>query len=497
MKRQGHPPPTGEWEEVRRRKQASRTYEGDDLTHFYVAGFSNGIRKDELHKSFTRFGKVVDVYLGGRKNYQQMNFAFVRFSDVTDAKALEDSLQGIKCRDMLLQVNISKHQRKKTKLPPPTQNRRTSRHAAPQPISPQTYGERDTRTFAQVITGNRNNQPNTPEIPIELNSNTQMSLWLSKSVLIGEPHSLDHISNLPAWILAIEGTKYLGGLNIAIRFGCSVDAKEYMEDRSRWNEWFKWLVRGDQHDIKYERTAWLKIMGVPLKPVPFDKVEEDSEDESDDDEGVSDTWMHEEDNEEEEGEFRPDNQPEVNKSAPAFTDFNINPEPPVMEENNGEEAEEPLVPNSVDASTGANTNIDDPRVEKGVAVDVPQNTCADLGNKMGEFISSDTSQEQVHIKTKNDIPRFGDFGSAKHLIPFGCFGPFLNNYPPVFTSPIAQNGTTQKSNSYLDSNSGGPKVKKRKKDKHGARSPSITFFTDSSVHINQCNQSSTLYIILT
>ncbi|CAH1423580.1 unnamed protein product [Lactuca virosa] len=440
---------------------------------------------------------VVDVYLGGRKDYHRMNFAFVRFFDLIDAKALEDSLQGIKCRDMILQVNISKHRRKKTNLPPRTQSHRTSRHAGPQPIPPQTFGERDTRTFAQVITGNRNKHSHTPEIPIELESNTQMSLWLGKSVLIGEACSFDHISNLHASILASEGTKYLWGLNIAIRFGCSVDAKEYLEDRNRWKDWIKWLIanrfgkvinpfdninnRRDYSmgkvDVLTSKRRWINEqitikpdgrtyqIGVveytddwsPFKLVPFDKLEEDSEDESDDDEGVLDTWMQEEDNKEEEGEFRSEDQPVINKTAPIFTDSIINPEPPMTEENNGEEVGEPRVPNSVGSSIKANTNINDPRMEEVVAVYVPQNfiiplhMCVDLGNKMGEFNSFDTSQEPVHIKTKNVIPKFGD----------------------------SQNETVQKSNSHLDSNSDRPKVKKRKRDKHGAWSLSITFFTDS------------------
>lgn len=55
------------------------------------------------------------------------------------------------------------------------------------------------------------------------------------------------------------------GLRITIDFKCSISAKKFLEDESRWNDWFKWLGRANQHDVRYERIAWLKILDVPLE----------------------------------------------------------------------------------------------------------------------------------------------------------------------------------------------------------------------------------------
>ncbi|KAI3518329.1 hypothetical protein L1887_06934 [Cichorium endivia] len=33
----------------------------------------------------------------------------------------------------------------------------------------------------------------------------------------------------------------------------------------RWKDWFRSLIRADQQEIQYVRTAWLKILGLPLK----------------------------------------------------------------------------------------------------------------------------------------------------------------------------------------------------------------------------------------
>lgn len=134
----------------------------------------------------------------------------------------------------------------------------------PQSIPPQISGSRDARTFAQVITGNSNKRTNPSFAPIELKPKTFMSIWMSKSVLIMDAHSLDHIGNLSTTILTSENTKYSRGLNIAIRFSHSDFAKEYLDDTNRWRDWFKWLVQSDQQEIKYERTASIKILGVPL-----------------------------------------------------------------------------------------------------------------------------------------------------------------------------------------------------------------------------------------
>lgn len=82
-----------------------------------------------------------------------------------------------------------------------------------------------------------NNSP-----PILLNPEIVMSKWIRKNLLIGETHSLDHIANLPAPTLMYDGTKYLGGLRIAIKFESSKEACEFLEDKGRWQEWFKWMV---------------------------------------------------------------------------------------------------------------------------------------------------------------------------------------------------------------------------------------------------------------
>ncbi|KAI3518074.1 hypothetical protein L1887_06449 [Cichorium endivia] len=121
---------------------------------------------------------------------------------------------------------------------------------------------RDGRSFAEVLTGTKT-QLFPQSIPIKVD--TGMNSWLKKSVLIGEAHSLNHIATFHIYNKLGVTTKYLGGLNMALEFVHSEDAREYLEDKSRWEFWFKRLKYGDEEDNRFERMAWLKIIGLPLR----------------------------------------------------------------------------------------------------------------------------------------------------------------------------------------------------------------------------------------
>ncbi|CAH1415610.1 unnamed protein product [Lactuca virosa] len=142
------------------------------------------------------------------------NYALVRFIGVDDAKALETSLQG-----------------------PPCQR---------QEVPPLKASAKSNKTFAQVVVGARDQQASNPNPPITINPNTCMSRWLKINVLIGETHSLDHMGTLHASRIITEETKYHGGLRLTIHFNCPNDATKFLEDETRWKDWFKWMGKANQ-----------------------------------------------------------------------------------------------------------------------------------------------------------------------------------------------------------------------------------------------------------
>ncbi|KAI3751227.1 hypothetical protein L2E82_22275 [Cichorium intybus] len=531
----------GDWTEVSRRKNNGRFQANNELTTFYVTGFPDGTRKEELRDPFSRFGKVVDVYFGWKKNAQGRNYAFVRFLDVKDCKELEAKLQGIRCKQVTLETNISKHQRKAAhnlgvsngNIPVGSARKQSRTFGIP----PQGLKVRDNRTFAQVISGLDVGKSMQPSPPITLNPNTHMNEWLKKRVLIGEAHSLDHIGTMHASGIVKEVTKYLGGLRLAIEFQNSTTASEFLGDESRWKDWFKWLIHADKQELNYERTAWLKILGVPLKlwdesnfsliasrfgkvispfdyisnrrdysmgkvgvltsekkwineevtiksngmeyrvgvveytddwspfkPVPFDKVEESEDEEEEDVDGVSDTWMEEvEIEQEEEGEFRPNQSPNEKSKVHDPMAGEVTTE---ADELHKSPTKEQLGGNY---ETGNNEVVSPKNRE---SVEVPDNHIS--GTRIGD--NSQLPKVQPFFPGPIET---NTIGPIENLVPLGCFGPFPNNGGNYEFTFKAHKAHTSVSNVGTESNSGGPTPKKRKRDKLGFRnishSPSPNF----------------------
>ncbi|XP_042753995.1 uncharacterized protein LOC122195844 [Lactuca sativa] len=231
-----------------------------DISTFYIAGFPDGTCKLDLHGVFDAFGQVSDIYIGGKKNRRNQNFAFIRYAGVKDIQDMEKKMNGIRCRGVSLIANLAKYQAENPDTGRTTSGK--SKVSVPKPGIK--IGSRDSRTYAQAVAGtNAVRSGNSPPIP--LNAKTAMCEWIKKTLLIGEAHSLDHIANLPNHTFTHENTRYLGGLKLGIKFGSSKEAREFLEDRPRWHEWFKWLKIDADKEVQYERLAWLRITGVPLR----------------------------------------------------------------------------------------------------------------------------------------------------------------------------------------------------------------------------------------
>ncbi|CAI9300227.1 unnamed protein product [Lactuca saligna] len=470
----------GTWTDVRRRKPPAI----QAITNFFVEGFPDGTSKGELRKTFARYGQVVDVYIGGRKDYRKKNYSFVRFHGVREVNNLEKNLQGIICHGQQLEVNLAKHQRK-TKGPKiPTFHREAALEInlryVPHPSSSVLHAhDFRTRTYAQVAKASTTKSTKPLSTPVILNPNTSMKHWIQKTVLIGEAFSLDHIANLPASLLMNENTKYLGGLRIALKFNHSMDATQFLEDNTRWKDWFKKLSSADQvinpfsHIITRRdfsmgnvgvlttKKRWINetvnimadgisfMVGVveytddwsPFHPVPFDKVVEESEDEEetkneDDEDGISDTYMQDDANELEEALplTKENRDSAINGSNSLLDAMNL-------KNANGKSMEEAVKVNNV--TQNGNTLAAEPNY-----------------STLGEPIGGSTS------------PGTNIFGPIQDLMSSGCFGPFPNTIPIQFSSPAAHIGDSV---SGSESNTSGSKPRKRKKIKTNTRSsPHLT-----------------------
>ncbi|KAL4555962.1 hypothetical protein LXL04_038596 [Taraxacum kok-saghyz] len=267
----------GEWREVRRKWREETDKPGVEEITYFVTNVSKEARKGELRNTFSRFGKLTDVYMGNKAGRNGQYYVFIRFTGVKDIKELEEKLDGTLYRGKRLSVNLAKHRRKE---PPSLKNTGEDNYARQlkrdtKPNYSMANGFRDNRTFAEALRPNLQNAvesgvvkqpqhlPPPPPLlqkmlPIRFVREQGTHNWLRKTTLAGKTVSLNHLGHLPKILLAKKGTsleiKYLGGLNVLLEFGSSKEAKEFMEDGKRWQEHLCWLEWGEKAHIEMDRV---------------------------------------------------------------------------------------------------------------------------------------------------------------------------------------------------------------------------------------------------
>ncbi|KAL4592069.1 hypothetical protein LXL04_005050 [Taraxacum kok-saghyz] len=265
----------GGWSTVQRKgsRQSNTGGHGEPVTSFYVSNLPNGANKAKIRLSFIQFGKVVDVYIGGKRDRSGSIFAFVRFANVGDVKALELEMSKVRYEHCIIRVNIAKYHKQsgnaqfKTARPaPPPINRQAPPNRIPiNRVGQQAYTH---RTYANAVTGSRHQQRAIETGITEIKPATHSKDW-ENCVMVGEPISLQHTADLPT-LLPLDGNPcgklyYIGGLNVLIKFTNNATAKSFYNNEHNWNRWFKWLKMGFNDDLPQERLAWVTVFGLPVR----------------------------------------------------------------------------------------------------------------------------------------------------------------------------------------------------------------------------------------
>lgn len=98
------------WSRVQRRKTSANKANGV-VTNLFVTDIPNGVTKTEFKKIFYPFGRLSDVNFEGKRDRNGKNFGFIRFVGVSDVRELERKLNGTKCRNNSLEVNVERRKR--------------------------------------------------------------------------------------------------------------------------------------------------------------------------------------------------------------------------------------------------------------------------------------------------------------------------------------------------------------------------------------------------
>ncbi|CAI9292798.1 unnamed protein product [Lactuca saligna] len=196
----------------------------------------HGSSKVEIEWMFQIHGDVKDIYMVTKKDSSRQNFAFVRFVGIADERRIEESLKGIRFKNITLIINKAKFDRKD-----PKSIVLNSRVCHPPP-HPRPYwhhgGFRDNRTFTGVLARNGGSKCLLHQISI--NTEVMMKQWKNNELsLIGKAHNAKHLNIIPS-------TVNLG------------------DDDSVKGEWFAWVDNVVNVNIEFERIIWVKIVGLPF-----------------------------------------------------------------------------------------------------------------------------------------------------------------------------------------------------------------------------------------
>ncbi|XP_023754450.1 uncharacterized protein LOC111902872 [Lactuca sativa] len=100
------------WTQVCRKRPQSRREQRPEETTFFVTNIPDGTTKAEFRTIFSSFGKLSDIYFGEKKGKNRKNFGFIRFLEVDYTQEMESKLNGTRCRNNVLEINIERHGRK-------------------------------------------------------------------------------------------------------------------------------------------------------------------------------------------------------------------------------------------------------------------------------------------------------------------------------------------------------------------------------------------------
>lgn len=95
----------GDWTELRYRKNSIYSTGANIIvTSYYVSKLPYNVSKNKTRSSFQVFGKVVDIYINGKRDGSGSTFVFFKFEGVRDTKLLEKEMCRVRCEHCILKV---------------------------------------------------------------------------------------------------------------------------------------------------------------------------------------------------------------------------------------------------------------------------------------------------------------------------------------------------------------------------------------------------------
>ncbi|KAL4569955.1 hypothetical protein LXL04_025604 [Taraxacum kok-saghyz] len=233
--------------------------EDPSVTSFFVNNIPGDANRMELWRLCQNLGNLVDVYIAGKRDVSGSFFAFVRFKNIQEPYAIVKALNNTEYRGRKMAANCakaSKLTKPATDIPTTTGGdlRKKQGGLVYRPV--QTLA-RESRSYADAAMGI---QPQTSTPPLLLKNITEIQSWTSSFTLIGEAKNYDDIAEL----------KYIGGMQIVIKFKTVTATDNFKQNKNFWLKWFVDVKNYDGKAGSFERVAWIKITGIPS--IAWDEV---------------------------------------------------------------------------------------------------------------------------------------------------------------------------------------------------------------------------------
>ncbi|KAL4569584.1 hypothetical protein LXL04_025225 [Taraxacum kok-saghyz] len=220
-------------------KKVSRKGKNKAVITFYVSNLQEDITVLMIRNAVKSLGKLVDVYIPGRKDKSGSFFAFVRFEGVTDSTSIVNAMNEIRCGNCILRTNVAKSENSagNTNRNPNPPIPPLKKPPPPPPTTP-TVQLKSVESMTSC-----NNYCLTEEV-------VDVNLLEDLHVLI---HDDEHI---------FARTYYAGGLRVILKFINPASAESYLKQKHKWNRWFTYLKHGFINEPNPERLARVNITGI-------------------------------------------------------------------------------------------------------------------------------------------------------------------------------------------------------------------------------------------
>ncbi|KAL4564207.1 hypothetical protein LXL04_028263 [Taraxacum kok-saghyz] len=254
-------------------KRVSRRSKNKEIISFYVTNLPADVTVTTLRKAFHSYGKIVDVYIPGRKDKSGSFFAFVRFEGVQDTVSMVDNLNKVRCGNCIVKTNVARYERRRETAKTSKSYTRPAITRQPQIFRQNAGTTRTWVSFVAAVSGPSDApptaQPPPPPSqipPVQLKPVNSM-VSCNNQCLIGEVKEFQMLSDIPK-LLKIDGqtparSYYTGGLKVILKFSCPTAAENYLQEEHKWNRWFKCMKSGFIEEVNQGRLAMVKIIGLP------------------------------------------------------------------------------------------------------------------------------------------------------------------------------------------------------------------------------------------